>query len=64
MAVIGLAIGQHDGGSEMKNYKAQVRINGRLVEIRVQARNFIDAKTIIEGQYGKGSITTGPNEVH
>lgn len=48
----------------MKNYKAQVRINGRLVEIRVQARNFIDAKTIIEGQYGKGSITTGPNEVH
>jgi hypothetical protein len=47
----------------VKNYKAQVRISGRYVEVRVQARNSIDARTMLEGQYGKGCIVIGPNEV-
>ncbi len=46
----------------MKTYKANVRINGRMVEIRVEARSSIDARAMIEGQYGKGSIVTGPNQ--
>lgn len=47
----------------MKTYKASVRINGRMVEVRVEARNSTDARAMIEGQYGKGSIVTGPNQV-
>lgn len=47
----------------MKTYKANVRINGRMVEIRVQARSSMDARAMIEGQYGNGSIVTGPNQV-
>lgn len=47
----------------MKTYKANVRINGRMVEVRVEARNSIDARAMIEGQYGKGSIVNGPNQV-
>jgi hypothetical protein len=47
----------------MKTYKANVRINGRMVEVRVEARSSIDARTMIEGQYGKGSIVTGPNQI-
>jgi hypothetical protein len=47
----------------VKTYKASVRINGRIVEVRVEARNSIDARAMIEGQYGKGSIVTGPNQV-
>jgi hypothetical protein len=47
----------------VKTYKANVRINGRMVEVRVEARNSIDARAMIEGQYGKGSIVTGPNQV-
>jgi len=47
----------------VKTYKANVRVNGRMVEVRVQARSNIDARAMIEGQYGKGSIATGPNQV-
>lgn len=46
----------------MKTYKAHVRMSGRTVEVQVQARNPLDAKAMLEGQYGKGSVVIGPME--
>lgn len=47
----------------MKTYKAQVRVNGVIVEVQVQARSYYEASTILEGQYGRGSIAIYPQEV-
>lgn len=48
------------GGNKVKTYKAQVRMSsGRVVEIKIQAKNSIEAKDMLESQYGKGSIFTG-----
>lgn len=50
--------------SEMKTFKANVKLNGRYVEVQVQARNQLDAKAMIEAQYGKGSMMGNiPSEV-
>lgn len=48
----------------MKTFKANMRMsNGRVIEVRVQAKSLMDAKDLLETQYGKGSIFTGPFEV-
>ena len=47
----------------MKTYKAQIRIGGRTTEVRIQARNPLDAKALLEVQYGRGSVAFGPMEV-
>lgn len=47
----------------MKTFKAYVRISGRNTEVRIQARNVMDAKDLLEAQYGKGSVIQGPTEV-
>jgi len=47
----------------MKTFKAHMRMNGRTVEVQVQARNMLDARAMLEAQYGKGSIAVGPFEV-
>jgi hypothetical protein len=53
-------------GSEMaaKTWKAKIRLkNGGLQDITVQADNYFNAKAMIETQYGKGCIFSGPTEV-
>jgi hypothetical protein len=47
----------------MKTYKAHVRTNGRVVEVRVQARNPMDARDMLSGQYGRDNIVHAPSEV-
>ena len=47
----------------MKTFKATVRMNGRAVEIQVQARTAADARAMLEAQYGKPAILYGPHEV-
>lgn len=47
----------------MKTFKATVRVNGRHIPIVTQARQLMDAKDLIEAQYGRGSISIGPVEV-
>lgn len=47
----------------MKSYKAKVKMDGRYVEVVIQAQNIMDAKSMLEAQYGKGSITNGPHQV-
>jgi hypothetical protein len=45
-------------------FKATIRLkNGAVQEITVQADTYFNAKAMIEAQYGKGSIFTGPIEV-
>lgn len=46
----------------MKTYKARVRLSGRTIEVQVQARGSLDAKALLEAQYGKGSVVFGPIE--
>ncbi len=46
-----------------KRWKARVRLsNGSSQEVQVQADNYFNAKAMIEAQYGKGSIASGPTE--
>jgi hypothetical protein len=47
----------------LKTYKAHVRVNGILIEVMIQAKNYHDAQRTLEGQYGKGSIAIYPQEV-
>ena len=48
----------------MHTYKARVKLsNGMIQEIRVQAENSNNARAMIEAQYGKGSINSGPFKV-
>jgi len=49
--------------SEMKTFKAQVRVAGFLREVRVQAQHFTAARDLLEAQYGKGTVAVGPTEV-
>lgn len=47
----------------MKTYKANVRVpNLGITEVRIQAQNLLFARALLEAQYGKGSIHTGPIE--
>ena len=42
----------------MKTFKAQVRINGTLTWIQIQAADLNAARRMIEAQYGTGSISS------
>jgi hypothetical protein len=45
----------------MYTFKARVKLsNGTIQEVRVQADNSNNARAMIEAQYGKGSINSGP----
>ena len=49
----------------IKDYKAKVQPGGKghPVEVRIQANSVFDAKRLLEGQYGKGSVKSGPMTV-
>ena len=47
----------------MRLWKAQVRIDGRIIETHISANNASDAKALLESQHGKGSIVFGPTEI-
>jgi hypothetical protein len=54
-----------DGGNVMatKTWTAKIKLkNGAIQEVTVQADSFFNAKAILESQYGKGSIWSGPLE--
>ncbi len=42
----------------MKNqtFEARVRIDGRIVRVQIDAITLLEARRILEAQYGKGSI--------
>ena len=46
----------------MATYKARVRPGnkGASVEVTIEARNTQDARRILEGQHGKGSVVGSP----
>ena len=47
-----------------KIFKAKVKLkNGFLQDVTVQADNFMNAKVMLESQYGAGSVIWGPTEV-
>ena len=47
----------------LKKYKAKVKLaNNSVQEIVVQADTYFNAKAMIESQYGKGKIFSGPVE--
>lgn len=47
----------------MKTYKANIRLAKLAVtEVRVQASNLLMARGLIQAQYGRDSIVTGPIE--
>lgn len=46
----------------MATYKARVKPGGKgaSVEVTIEARNAPDARRILEGQHGKGSVVGNP----
>jgi hypothetical protein len=44
----------------MKNFKALVRVNGTLIEVHVQAQNYVAALRMLQGQYGNQNIASPP----
>lgn len=47
-----------------KTYKAKVKLpNGSAQDVTVQADSQSNAKSMLEAQYGKGSIISFPSEV-
>lgn len=47
----------------MKTYKANIRVPKLgITEVRIKAQNLLFARGLLEAQYGKGSIHTGPIE--
>lgn len=48
----------------MRKYKADVKLpNGSTQQIVIDANSPANAKAMLEAQYGKGSVRTGPVEV-
>ena len=47
-----------------RTYKAKIRLKSGIQEVTVQADNYFKAKEMLEAQYGKRSIYSGPSEVH
>lgn len=47
----------------MKTWKAKVKVNGSVIEVRIQAQTASDARKLLEAQYGKNSIFLHPVEV-
>lgn len=45
----------------LHTYKGRVKLsNGKIEEVRVQASDSNNARAMIEAQYGKGNINSGP----
>lgn len=44
----------------MHTYHARVHLNGGLVPVSVQARTTAEARSLLEAQYGVGSVATTP----
>ena len=44
----------------MNTYRALVNIGGRFSEVSIEAKTMIEARNILEAQYGPGSIKNGP----
>ena len=48
----------------LKKYKVKIKLStGVQQDIFVQADTSFNARTMVEAQYGKGSIMMGPTEV-
>ena len=47
----------------MKTYEATVKIGINYVQVRVQALNYIQAKSQLDGMYGAASVVHLPREV-
>jgi hypothetical protein len=48
-----------------RTYKARVKLpNGSSQNVTVQADSASNAKSMLEAQYGKGSVLSTPTEVH
>ena len=47
-----------------KTFKAKIKLKSGVQEITVQADSYFKAKEMIEAQYGKGCIFSGPTESH
>jgi hypothetical protein len=46
-----------------KTFKAKIKLKtGFLQDVTVQADNFMNAKAMLESQYGVGSVIWGPVE--
>lgn len=43
-----------------KTYSAKIRLKSGIQEVTVQADSYFKAKEMLEAQYGKGSIFSGP----
>jgi hypothetical protein len=46
-----------------KHFKALIKLPIGTQEVRVEADSFYNAKMLLEGQYGVGSVLTGPIEL-
>ncbi len=56
-------IGRRSEKVAAKRYKARVRLsNGSSQEVYVNADGYFNAKAMLEAQYGKGSVISGPTE--
>lgn len=40
----------------MKRFRAKVRVAGAVREVQIDANNVVDAKKLLEAQYGKGKV--------
>jgi len=48
----------------VKTWKAVIRLkSGGVQDVRVQADNHVEAKELLEMQYGKGCVWRGPTKV-
>ena len=47
----------------MKTFKALVRVNGVLIEVHVQAQNYVAALRMLQGQYGASAIASPPTPI-
>ncbi|MEA1674368.1 hypothetical protein [Nitrospirillum sp. BR 11163] len=47
----------------MRTWKARVKVGNNSIEVRIQANNYLDAKNLLEAQYGKGNIAFNPVEI-
>lgn len=40
----------------MKRFRGKVRVAGAVRDVVIDARNVVDAKKLLEAQYGKGKV--------
>ena len=46
-----------------KRYRAWIKLPIGRQEVRIEANSILNAKMMLEGQYGVGSVLTGPVEL-